>query len=206
MSSESTPPPSGASTDHATSTVTTGTAGTGGRTGGRGRGERGRGGRNGRSGGRGIPNNRPPRSSFKGETAEMNGHVFQCFDECQDPKQFLKTLEALSGCSAKHQKHSGDVSSLFKDPEPPVIDEPQDPPDSEKSKFKLRSWEQGRRFALQEGRPTGRQFEGALRSRMGPVLRGHAGQDHDHRRLRDPEQRLQRVLAPEGDPGRYLRF
>jgi len=50
-------------------------------------------------------------------------------------------LEALSGCSAKHQKCSGDVSSLFKDPEPPVIDEPQDPPDSEKSKFKLRSWE-----------------------------------------------------------------
>jgi len=34
-------------------------------------------------------------SSFKGNTDDMNGHVFQCKKESQDKQEYLKTVEAL---------------------------------------------------------------------------------------------------------------
>jgi hypothetical protein len=39
-----------------------------------------------------------PRSKaevFKGTTTDMNGHVFECYEERAGRTQFLKTLEAL---------------------------------------------------------------------------------------------------------------
>ena len=37
------------------------------------------------------------RSTFKGNTEEMNGHVFECYEEQSDRRQYAKTLEALEG-------------------------------------------------------------------------------------------------------------
>jgi hypothetical protein len=51
-------------------------------------------------------------STFKGNTEEMNGHVFQCFKECEDRKQFSKTVEALGEYIAKNLKYPGDMASL----------------------------------------------------------------------------------------------
>jgi len=65
-----------------------------GRGGGRGRGRSGSRGRGIRHGSRATTTPRVC-STFKGNTEEMNGHVCQCFNECEDKKQFLKTVEAL---------------------------------------------------------------------------------------------------------------
>ena len=56
--------------------------------GGRRQGYQGRGGRNG---------SRGPSTTvtFKGDTADMNGHVYQTFNENDDKRQFGKTTEAL---------------------------------------------------------------------------------------------------------------
>jgi hypothetical protein len=35
------------------------------------------------------------RSTFKGNTGEMNGCVFECYDEQSDRRQYAKKLEAL---------------------------------------------------------------------------------------------------------------
>jgi len=85
-----------------------------GRGGGRGRG---------RSGSRGCGNchgsraTTTPRvcSTYKGNTEEMNGHVFQCFNKCEDKKQFSKTVEALGEYIVKILKYPGDMASLTKD-------------------------------------------------------------------------------------------
>ena len=45
----------------------------------------------------------------------MNGHVFQCFNECEDKKHFSKTVEALGEYIAKKLKYPGDMVSLTKD-------------------------------------------------------------------------------------------
>jgi hypothetical protein len=90
-------------------------------------------GRRGRSGGgRGYRGNRTTsttaraRSTFKGNTEEMNGHVFQCFNECDDKKQFSKTLEAFGEYVAKKLKYPGDMDSLPKDFVLPTIPEPEE--------------------------------------------------------------------------------
>jgi len=83
----------------------------------------GRGGRRGRgqSGSRGSGNRHGSRattsplvrSTFKGNTEEVNGHVFQCFNECEDKKQFSKTVEALREyVDSKKLKYTGDMASL----------------------------------------------------------------------------------------------
>ena len=64
------------------------------------------------------------RSTFKGNTEEMNGHVFQCFNECEDKKHFSKTIEALREYIAKKLKYPGDMASLTKDFVRPEIPEP----------------------------------------------------------------------------------
>jgi hypothetical protein len=52
---------------------------------------------------------------FKGNTEAMNGHVFQCFNKCEDKKQFSKTVEALGEYIAKKLKYPGNMASLTKD-------------------------------------------------------------------------------------------
>ena len=88
-----------------------------GRGGGRGRNGRGRGGRGqgNRGGGGGRATNNTAASKFKGNTAEMNGHVFQCFNETNISNQFSKTVEVLAKYIAKHIKYPGDMASLTED-------------------------------------------------------------------------------------------
>jgi hypothetical protein len=72
---------------------------------GRGRGVgRGRGARGGRGYGRG-PRSRS--TGFKGTTSEMNGNVFECYDEQTDRRQFAKTVEALEGYVKESQVRRG---------------------------------------------------------------------------------------------------
>lgn len=92
----------------------------------------GRGGRGHRGGGRFIgrggrsdsngPNTRTPTVPiFKGNTKEMNGHVFQVHNECVDPRQFDKTMEALNEYAMKTYDLPGDLLTFFKDLSVPTI-------------------------------------------------------------------------------------
>jgi len=59
----------------------------------------------------------------------MNGHVFECFDEQRDRRQYSKTLDALQEYAKKHTKFSEDLSPLFAtDMRNPVIEPPADLP------------------------------------------------------------------------------
>jgi len=111
-----------------------------GRGGGRGRGRSGSRGRGNRHGSRATT---IPRvcSTFKGNTEEMNGHVFQCFNECEDKKQFLKTLEALGEYIAKKLKYPGDMASLTKDFVRPEIPKPTELEVSETNRLVIANWE-----------------------------------------------------------------
>jgi hypothetical protein len=83
------------------------------------------------------------KSKFKGNTTEMNGHVFQTHDESNNKQQFFKTLEALQEYINKNLEHPGDVSTLCDDFT--VVDvskhEPEDLDPSIKSAAKRRIWE-----------------------------------------------------------------
>jgi hypothetical protein len=58
----------------------------------------------------------------------MNGHVFKCFDEQSDRRQFNRTVEALEEYAKKTLKHSEDLAPLFVDQITlPTSDEPDDP-------------------------------------------------------------------------------
>ena len=58
----------------------------------------------------------------------MNGHVFECFDEQNDRRQFDKTVEALAEYTKKTIKYSEDLAPLFGDTIMlPTLDEPDDP-------------------------------------------------------------------------------
>ena len=63
---------------------------------------------------------------FKGDTEDMNGHVFQTFGEANDRMQFNKTLEALGHYINKSLKHPGDLVRLYKRIERPTIPTPDD--------------------------------------------------------------------------------
>jgi hypothetical protein len=70
----------------------------------------------------------PRKSGFKGTTAEMNGHVFECYDEQQDRRQYTKTVEELQAYVKKHLDYSEDLANLFLDEmKEPSINEPPDP-------------------------------------------------------------------------------
>ena len=56
----------------------------------------------------------------------MNGHVFQCFNECNNKKQFSKTVAAVGEYIAKKIKYPGDMDSLTKDLVLPTIPEPEE--------------------------------------------------------------------------------
>ena len=75
-----------------------------GRGGGRGRGRSGSHGRGNRHGSRATTTPRV-RSTFKGNTEEMKGRVFQCFNECEDKKHFSKAVEALGAYITKKLKY-----------------------------------------------------------------------------------------------------
>ncbi|KAI2501022.1 hypothetical protein MHU86_13434 [Fragilaria crotonensis] len=54
------------------------------------------------------------RSVFTGSnTDDMNGHVFQCFEEQSDRRQYAKTIEALDGYVKKNLTYSADMAPLF---------------------------------------------------------------------------------------------
>ena len=52
--------------------------------------------------------------TFKGDTADMNGHVFQYRRETTDPKQYSVTLEKLTHYINKNFMSATDVYSVFK--------------------------------------------------------------------------------------------
>ena len=57
----------------------------------------------------------------------MNGHVFECFDEQRDRKQFKKTLEALDEYAKKSVRYPEDLAPLFTDTiKTPMLDEPEE--------------------------------------------------------------------------------
>ena len=107
-----------------TLTATNPTGGGGGRGGsgrryrGRGGGRDGRGGGGGGRGGRGYNRTnrtlRTPHSHFKGDTSDMNGHVFQCHSKSTDTKQFSVTLEKLQHYVFKHFINPNDIGDIFK--------------------------------------------------------------------------------------------
>ena len=107
-----------------------------------------RGGRNGR-GGRGRRNNNggsggtrgQGKAKFKGDTSAMNGHVFQVFAECDDKRQFAKTIEALGAYIAKELKYPDDLVTLTRDLENPTIEEPTEPPEDETSRVRIAMFE-----------------------------------------------------------------
>ena len=90
-------------------------AGTRGSRGGRSRGQGQRG------QGRGGPL-RITRTNFKGDTEGMNGNVFECYEEQNDRRQFMRTREALDGYVKKTLKFVEDLSPLFaEEMEEPVL-------------------------------------------------------------------------------------
>lgn len=67
-------------------------------------------------------------STFKGATEEMNGHVFECYDEQTDRGQFVRTIEELHGYVKKKLKFYEDISPLFAaDMAEPAIKRPEAP-------------------------------------------------------------------------------
>ena len=52
-------------------------------------------------------------SNFEGTTAGMNGHVFECYDEQGDRRQFSKTVEALKIYLPTTMKYPEDLAPLF---------------------------------------------------------------------------------------------
>ena len=88
--------------------------------------------RRGRRSGRGAGNSKKPSNSkpsaqalsFKGETPDMNKHVFQCPGEGHIEKKFGNTVEALGAYIMKKMKHPKDVTALWKKIEEPVIARP----------------------------------------------------------------------------------
>lgn len=88
---------------------------------------RGRGLRRGTRGGRGhgtTSTTRAPRTTgFRGSTPEMNGHVFECYEEQGDRRQYTKTLEALESHVKKSCKFPRDLTPLFAEEmkEPTVV-------------------------------------------------------------------------------------
>jgi hypothetical protein len=67
-------------------------------------------------------------ANFKGETEEMNGHVFQCYEEQGDRRQYTKTVEALGNHAKKTLNYAEDLAPLFaEEMTAPTIAVPEDP-------------------------------------------------------------------------------
>ena len=119
--------PSTSNTSTSAGTATGRGYGRGGRGAGRGSGRGDRGGRGGA--GRSGNNNKSTtnKKKFVGETADMNGHVFQTFSETDDRKQWTKTLEAIGRYINLKMDNSADLAPVHRDLKLPVIEEPPAP-------------------------------------------------------------------------------
>lgn len=53
------------------------------------------------------------RPTFKGNTEGMCGHVFECFEEQDDRRQYGKTVEALDAYARKTLSYTADLAPLF---------------------------------------------------------------------------------------------
>jgi hypothetical protein len=71
----------------------------------------------------------------------MNGHVFQCFNECEDKEHFSKAVEALGAYITKKLKYPGDMVSLTKDFVKPEIPKPTELEVSETNRLVIAIWE-----------------------------------------------------------------
>ena len=80
-------------------------------------GDRRRGNRAGRGNGAGTAGGQSTRTrtvtSFKGNTEEMNGNVFECYEEVDDHLQYGNTIEALDAYARKNLFYSADLAPLF---------------------------------------------------------------------------------------------
>jgi hypothetical protein len=80
--------------------------------------------RSGRGGSHSPGSETKPDTSFVGNTEDMNGHVFQCFNESANPNQFEKTVEVLGEYAAKNFKHASDLELLFRNLSMPPVEQP----------------------------------------------------------------------------------
>lgn len=81
------------------------------------------------------------KNTFKGETHEMQGNVFQTLAESGDRRQFVKTLEALERYINKKLKYPGDVKSIYETITAPLLKDPGDINDKDaNNKGKLLMW------------------------------------------------------------------
>ena len=85
-----------------------------------------KGGRGGRGSGYGQRNR--GRTTFTGNTKDMNGHVFQLHTEQQRRRQFQATLHQLQTFTAlHHKKESKAMKVIFTNMEEPILPVPQLP-------------------------------------------------------------------------------
>jgi Zinc knuckle len=69
------------------------------------------------------------RAVFRGNTEEMSGNVFECYEEQTDRRQFAKTIECLDAYSRKTLTYSADLKPLFATKmTTPIIERPVPPP------------------------------------------------------------------------------
>ena len=69
------------------------------------------------------------RTTFRGNTEEMNGNLFECFEEQNDWQQFSKTIECLDTYARKTLSYTADLTPLFAARmATPIIERPVPPP------------------------------------------------------------------------------
>ena len=79
-------------------------------------------------------------SSFQGKYPEMNGHVFQCYEETSKRNQFEKTVEELGRYAATYLPYAKDIKMMLKSLREVVFPQPVDPPFSA-TRTTIRIWE-----------------------------------------------------------------
>ena len=66
-------------------------------------------------------------STFKGKYSEMNGQVFQCYDETNNRNQFEKTIEELDRYASTYMANAKDIKLMLKTLKETIFLEPADP-------------------------------------------------------------------------------
>ena len=65
--------------------------------------------------------NKKNEKAFKGNTRDMNGHVFETYYECRDETQFKKTLDMIGQYVNKHLRYPDDMEAVYLQMEEPEI-------------------------------------------------------------------------------------
>ena len=79
------------------------------------------------------------RTGFRGDTAEMNGNVFECYEEQNDRRQYAKTVQALDAYAKQNMEYASNLAPLFaKEPTQPVVALPADVAAGEEGVSELR--------------------------------------------------------------------